>query len=292
MADTILTCTPKSLPKTQILPAAQTAVGINPLNRPHVHRLAAMMGMAPPDKMRIAVVTSKYWGAGGVRLTVGFLDTNEAALRNRILQHMNAWSERINANFVLTNGADDADVRIARVAGDGYWSYVGTDIRHIARGKPTMNLDSFTMSTSESEYHRVVRHETGHTLGCPHEHMRRALVNKIDPDKAITYFGQTQGWTADEVRAQVLTPLEDAKLRGTSFADEHSIMCYQIPGVITKDGKPIIGGTDIDASDFDFMAGVYPKPAQNPPRAAQGTKKKVAAKTKNKKKKTAKRKRR
>ncbi len=36
------------------------------------------------------------------------------------------------------------------------------------------------MQTPESEYHRVVRHETGHTLGFPHEHMRKELVEKID----------------------------------------------------------------------------------------------------------------
>lgn len=36
-------------------------------------------------------------------------------------------------------------------------------------------------------------------------------------------------------------------------------MCYQIPGSITKSGKPIVGGLDIDKSDFDSMATIYPK---------------------------------
>ena len=76
--------------------------------------------------------------------------------------------------------------------------------------------------------------------------MRRQLVAKIDPEKAIKYFGKTQGWSADEVREQVLTPLEDSSLLETGQADVHSIMCYQIPGVLTKDGKPIVGGLDID----------------------------------------------
>jgi hypothetical protein len=52
-----------------------------------------------------------------------------------------------------------------------------------------MNLDSFTMQMPESEFHRVIRHETGHTLGCPHEHMRRELVDRIDEEKAIEFFG-------------------------------------------------------------------------------------------------------
>ncbi len=124
-----------------------------------------------------------------------------------------------------------------------------------------MNLQAFTMQTPESEFHRVVRHETGHTLGFPHEHMRRELVDRIDPNKAFTYFRRTQGWNRPMVRAQVLTPLEDSQLIATPAADPNSIMCYQLPGEITKDGKPIVGGVDIGPSDYAFAAQVYPKPA-------------------------------
>jgi hypothetical protein len=57
----------------------------------------------------------------------------------------------------------------------------------------------------------------------------------------------------------VLTPIEEGSLWGTTHADPTSIMCYQIPGSITKDGQPIIGGTDIDKSDQAFIGNVYPK---------------------------------
>jgi hypothetical protein len=36
-------------------------------------------------------------------------------------------------------------------------------------------------------------------------------------------------------------------------------MCYQIAGDLTKDGKPIVGGKDIDSSDAAFAATIYPK---------------------------------
>jgi Matrixin. len=123
------------------------------------------------------------------------------------------------------------------------------------------------MQTPESEFHRVVRHEIGHTMGFPHEHMRRALVAKIDEKKAIEFFGRTQGWTPAMVRAQVLTPIEDSQLLATPLADPNSIMCYQIPGDITKDGKPIVGGKDIDSSDFAFAGTVYPKKKATPSKA-------------------------
>ena len=211
-----------------------------------------------PEPQQIAVLTTKYWLSGGVKLTVGFLDNPSADLRARILSHMNAWNKTANVLFVEAN--TDPQVRIARAAGNGYWSYLGTDILSIPADQPTMNLEAFTMSTPDSEFHRVVRHETGHTLGFPHEHMRKEIVDDIDPAKAIAFFGTTQGWSPEEVRQQVLTPIEESSLLGTAHADTNSIMCYQIPGSITRDGNPIIGGVDIDQQDYNFAAKVYPKP--------------------------------
>lgn len=253
-----LVCTPRSLPRELWEAAARTAVAINPVNHPPVERV---MGLAPdlPTRAAIAALTTKYWhNADGVKLTVGFLDDAPADLRKRIVLHMNAWSKTANVKFVQSR--TDAQVRIARADGSdgGYWSYLGTDILHIAAAQPTMNLEAFTMQTPESEFHRVVRHETGHTLGFPHEHMRKALVAKIDPQKAIAYFESTQGWSAAETRAQVLTPIEESSLVGTK-PDPRSIMCYQIPGAITRDGRPIVGGRDIDANDYAFAGRLYPK---------------------------------
>jgi hypothetical protein len=252
-----LVCLPRALPQNLWVSAARTATEINPANHPRLERLAMLVPGFSATPQRIAVVTTKFWRTNGVRLTVGFLDNPPADLRRRIVEHMNAWSKTTNVKF--TESKTDPQVRIARIPNDGYWSYLGTDILSIPRNQPTMNLEGFTMNTPESEFRRVVRHETGHTLGCPHEHMRRQLVAKIDPAKAIRFFGQTQGWSPEMVRQQVLTPIEESSLRGTAFSDPNSIMCYQIPGTITRDGKPIIGGTDIDKTDYDFMATIYPK---------------------------------
>jgi hypothetical protein len=257
MADPLV-CIPKRLPLDRLIHAAARAAEINPVNFPPLHRLAQLNANFRPTREEIAVVTTKYWQTKGVRLTVGFLDNPAADLKARILSHMNAWSTRLNVSF--TESKIEPKVRISRVPNDGYWSYVGTDILSIEADQPTMNLDRFTMATSDEEFRRVVRHETGHTLGCPHEHMRRELVQKIDRDKAVEYFGATQGWSPLEVEQQVLTPLDERSLWGTGHTDPASIMCYQIPGTLTVDGKPILGGLDIDESDFAFMEKVYPKP--------------------------------
>ena len=195
---------------------------------------------------------------------MGFIDTPDVALRKRILSHLNAWSEHANVSFVESNV--NPQVRIARwtaadsPVGGGYWSYVGTDVLLIKPDLPTMNLQSFTMNTPDSEFFRVVRHEAGHTLGFPHEHMRKAIIERLDREKVIADYKRTQGWTQQQVIDQVLTPLEEASVLGTESVDETSIMCYQIDGRLTIDGKAIEGGKDINPADHAFAASVYPKP--------------------------------
>jgi hypothetical protein len=46
--------------------------------------------------------------------------------------------------------------------------------------------------------------------------------------------------------------------------DQDSIMCYQLPGEITRDGQPIRGGTDIIQTDSAFAGLIYPKVLRAP----------------------------
>lgn len=205
----------------------------------------------------LALVSEKSWGPKGVHLSVGFLDNPPTDLKTKILSHMNAWGKTANVSFTETNVSPE--VRIARTNGQGHWSYLGKDILNIADNEATMNLDSFTMATPESEFYRVVRHETGHTLGFPHEHMRQEIVSNIDINKAIKYFEQNYRWTKEMTIFNVLTPLEQHSILRTSQIDMNSIMCYHLPESITIDGLPITGGADITESDFIFAAKIYPK---------------------------------
>lgn len=250
---TIVGCQVKMLPKLELGRAADLAATINPANRPNEHA-ARLFELTP---MHIAVLTTKYWGPQGVELDVGFLEETKQPLVDKILYYMNKWGQRCNVVFRYTQQKFSAKVRISRGSG-GYWSYLGTDILHISRNQPTMNLEGFVLRTIDAEYDRVVCHETGHTLGFPHEHLREALVAMLDPAKTISYFQQTQGWSAQEVRDQVLTPVAERSLMGTPV-DQDSIMCYQLPGDCTKDGNPIRGGTKINENDYAFAGKIYPK---------------------------------
>ena len=233
---------------------AELAERLNPANAP-LRELAVDSDGELESPLRLTLRTTKYWGPTPKAMTVSFMETTAADLRTRIVSHLNAWADYCGITFSETSGT--GDVRISRGSG-GYWSYLGTDIKLIPVNRQTMNLQGFTMSTPDSEYHRVIRHEAGHTLAFPHEHMRQALVDRIDPEKAYAYFQRTQGWSKEMVDQQVLTPLDATTIIGTE-PDQDSIMCYQLPGEITKDGAPIRGGTDINDSDARFAGLIYPK---------------------------------
>ncbi len=257
--DAAPSCSLKVLPKRLLVAAARKAIEINPVNAPVFGPLATVGADVISDPQRAAVVTAKYWGPIPRTLSVSFMEPTPSDLRRRIVSHMNAWTKTGGIQFAETQGA--GRVRISR-GPTGYWSYLGTDITLIPQNEPTMNLQAFTMSTPESEFRRVVRHETGHTMGMPHEHMRREFVARIDPQRAYEYFRRTQGWDRATVDQQVLSSLDEGSILGTP-ADETSIMCYHLPGTITRDGRPIVGGLDINQTDFEFVGRIYPRPGQS-----------------------------
>ncbi len=257
----IIVCRPKLLTPAQEEVSVRRAIEINPANAAAARTVTRTPVGRRGGPRRLALLIENRWPKSGVDFSVQFLDNESKELRKRILLHMNAWTKTANVRFRETSGT--GVVRIARLSEPedmaGYWSYVGTQILGIEDDQPTFNLERFTMRTSEAEFHRVVRHEAGHTLGFEHEHMRTEFVKQIDRKKAIAYFDRTQGWDAKETVEQVLTPLAAKSIMGTAESDPLSIMCYQIPGAITKNGKAIPGGVDINANDFAFAAKVYPK---------------------------------
>jgi len=257
----LIICRPKGLPLDKFVSAAKRAIEVNPQNALERRSVALTPLGQRGGPRRIAVVVARKWPAAGVRLSVSFMDNPSQQLRSRILSHMNSWGE--SANVVFSETQDTGEVRIARLDSPpdlaGYWSYIGTEILEIKEDEPTLNLEGFTMRTSDAEFRRVVRHEAGHTLGFEHEHMRSDIVQRIDRKRAIAFYDRDQGWSPEEVEHQVLTPLAKKSLMGTKESDPVSIMCYHLPASIMKDRKAVKGGIDINPRDFAFAASLYPK---------------------------------
>lgn len=269
-------CHIAELPPERHEEAARLACVENPANAPRLDVLMAAMSVAitgtetaarsfestVAEPAFLAALTSKYWGPTGVNLTVSFMDNPSVALRNRIMGHFNAWGEF--SNVVLSWVQSGGDIRVARNEG-GYYSYLGSDIRMIPRNQHTMMLGGFSDRTTESEMRRVAAHELGHSLGFPHEHLRRSLIERLDVNKVLAYFRQTQGWSDATTRSNVLTPLEERSIMGSDLTDDTSLMCYGLPASITRDGKPIPGGGDFSKTDREFANRLYPKAVQPPP---------------------------
>jgi len=125
----------------------ERAVAYNPANRPNSAIVAYALG-ANPSRPGSQSSPGKRWHTDGVKLTVGFLDNPPAALRKRILSHMNAWAK--TANVPVHRNQDQRKCASPAPANSGHGgllSYEGTDILSIPANEPTMNLEAFTMKT-------------------------------------------------------------------------------------------------------------------------------------------------
>jgi hypothetical protein len=242
---------------------AERAWAENPINKPIISDPSLAEVISPQF---VAVLTTKWWKSDKTTFTFSFMEKVNKETADKIQSLANRWkSSPCNLDFKWTNDVNAADFRLA-FADDGYWSYIGVDCRSIARNKPTMNLQGMgTPNFSEKEGLRVIPHEFGHAIGMPHEHTRKAIIDRLDPQKTIRVFRRDQGWNESTVRAQILTPISESALHGATEPDDKSIMCYWFTGECTKDGKPIVGGSDLSPLDKEFASKIWPSTIEPPP---------------------------
>jgi hypothetical protein len=180
---------------------------------------------------------------------LGGTDQEQALVR----EQANWWSEHANLRFDFNN-AVDADIRIDFDAGDGAWSYIGTDAKSIPQNQPTMNLGFLDGGTAA--------HEFGHAIGLGHEHQNPA--GGIEWNEAVVIRdlgGPPNNWTPEQVRHNVLEKYQvNHFLNGTKF-DPDSIMLYAFPGTWTKSGQGTNANEVLSEMDKAFTAseGAYPR---------------------------------
>lgn len=212
------------------------------------------------------MLTGKKWAAGRT-LKCSFDWTGDQRVKERVKAVANQWMEFANIKFDWVGGG--GDVRIAFVEGDGSWSYLGTDCLTIPRNQPTMNFGWLTPATDEVEYHRVVLHEFGHTLGMPHEHQNPAGGIPWDVDAVYRYYsGPPNYWDRETIEQNIFTQYAETQTVHTEL-DRASIMLYAIPNELTIGDWWVGWNTELSDQDKEFIRWQYPgkedKSGKEPP---------------------------
>ena len=199
---------------------------------------------------RAVAPIGKTW-MNGSTLQVRFMGGTPAQ-KATVREQAGWWTEHANLTFNFNN-APGAEIRITFDAGDGAWSYVGTDCQGIPLNDATMNLGFMDGGTTA--------HEFGHAIGLAHEHQNPAGGIQWNEAVVIRELARSPNfWNEATARHNVLRKYTADQINGTRF-DPESIMLYFFPAEWTLNGIGTKANEVLSDLDKGFAAGakMYPK---------------------------------
>ena len=173
-----------------------------------------------------------------------FTSSEKNSIKETVLRDLSPLTPGLNFHF-RQDAFEAGDIRVQKSEFSNS-SALGTQALEIDPSISTMKItDAFNK--------RIIRHEFGHVCGLLHEH-QNPNADMIDIDKAYSYYFKTRGWVKAIVDQNVLSP------PGTTYSefDESSVMTYDIPAEITKDGKAYPRGNDYSDIDKLWLRRMYP----------------------------------
>ena len=208
------------------------------------------------EDFELALPKASLWKPG-TEIKIAFLSgTNK--IRDRVKEYASEWLKYANLHFEYVKKRSQADIRITFNKKYGSWSGVGKDNLKFDPSEPTMNFGWLDDETTVEDFRSVVLHEYGHMIGCGHEHESPKNGGvPWDKEKAYKYYMRTQGWTKEEIDAQIFDTYKNNQIRGTQL-DKDSIMMYAIPESITIGNFRVGWNTELSQGDKEFIRKVYP----------------------------------
>lgn len=203
-----------------------------------------------------------YWAPGSL-LKIHFLNGTRT-LMDQVAAIANEWTNYANLTFEFyfnpiappTRTEDgvsqpDTDIAIQFWAYGGGQSHIGLNSRSVSRsGQPSMFLP-------QSGDRGVVLHEFGHALGLMHEHLNPVAGIQWNKDAVYQYYATVHNWGKEMVDNNVLAVLQAEQTNYTIF-DRDSIMIYEIPKELTRNGFSVKSNQALSAVDKQFIAQIYP----------------------------------
>ncbi|MEO9470084.1 MULTISPECIES: hypothetical protein [Sphingomonadales] len=244
-----------------------------------------------PQSLQQLYLPETFW-LPGQRLQICFFGGG-APVHELIAAVASQWTEHANIEFDFgPKGAryDCFDpkfgfsaIRIGFSA-PGRWSLVGKDaVTKATSRQPSMNfqhydstfspfsgftIDNVVLRADERRKSSII-HEFGHALGLLHEHQSAKLncwdeVIKTGPNNVYDFFRQRSGWSETKTKRNLALAISEWPGAVSGEEDlRNSIMSYQIPWQVLKDGKQnkcYINRRSVSISELDkaLVAKHYP----------------------------------
>ncbi|OAE14050.1 peptidase M12A astacin [Pseudomonas simiae] len=198
--------------------------------------------------------TSKRWPDGVVTVALDLKDKKSTAL---VLDAIREWAHNTPAlQFRVVSGRE-GDIRISDDEGyKGNWSKIGTDAQTVPTSEPTMHLERNDDSTV---FRASALHEFGHALGLLHEHQNPE--HDINWDEDAVYDAYASDLFPEElVYSQILELPAGGHLLVTAY-DSESIMHYEYPDYVTRDGKGVGANKRVSEGDKAIARKLYGSPS-------------------------------